>query len=246
MAEVELKLAATPGDMAQLKQTSLRLGGDGDATYRKSFETYYDTAGDRLRREGILLRICEQNHRHVQRVSAKNVRNVTPLVRCEWEDVIENERPNPRAPNSGAHLPVGVAETELRARFTILLRRTLFTLKPDVSTQVEGALDEGEIRAADGKRSEPISDIELLLKSGDPAALYRVGLKLLETAPLRIEICSKAERGYHLLDGVMDRPQPNCRPSNLKPGFRSRRVCGESVGNACQQGFSVRRRRSPT
>jgi len=143
---------------------------------------------------------------------------MTPLVRCEWEDVIENERPNPRAPNSGAHLPVGLAEAELRARFTILVRRTFFTLKPDASTQIEAVLDEGEIRTADGERGEPISEIELLLKSGDPVALYRAALHLLEIAPLRIEIRSKAERGYHLLDGMMDAPPPNYLPSNLKPG----------------------------
>ena len=218
MAEVELKLASTPGDMPQLKQTLLQLAGDGDATYRESVETYYDTAADRLRREGLLLRVCQQNHRHVQRVSSKDVRTMTPLVRCEWEDVIENERPDPRAPNSGAHLPVGLAEAELRARFTILVRRTLFTLKPDASTQIEGALDEGEIRTADGKRGEPISEIELLLKSGDPVALYRAALHLLEIAPLRIEIRSKAERGYHLLDRMIDARQPNYLPSNLKPG----------------------------
>ena len=46
----ELKLASTPGDMPQLKQTLLQLAGDVDATYRESFETYYDTATERLRR----------------------------------------------------------------------------------------------------------------------------------------------------------------------------------------------------
>jgi inorganic triphosphatase YgiF len=126
---------------------------------------------------------------------------MTPLVRCEWEDVIENERPDPRAPNSGAHLPVGLAEAELRARFTILVRRTLFTLKPDASTQIEGALDEGEIRTSDGKSAERISEVELLLKEGDLTALYGTALRLLDIALLRLEIRSRAERGYHLLDG---------------------------------------------
>ena len=214
----ELKLAATPGDMPQLKQTLLQLAGDGDATCRESLETYYDTAADRLRREGLLLRVCEQNHRHVQRVSAKDFTGMTPLVRCEWEDVIENGRPNLRAPNSGAHLPGGLAEAELRARFTILVRRTLFTLKPDASTKIEGALDEGEIRTVDGKCGEPISEIELLLKSGDPGALYRAALHLLEIAPLRIDIRGKAERGYHLLDEMMDTSRPHYLPSSLKPG----------------------------
>jgi triphosphatase len=144
-------------------------------------------------------------------------------------------------------LPVGLTEAELRARFTILVRRTLFTLKPDASTQIDGALDEGEIRTADGKRGEPISEVELLLKSGDPAALYRVGLNLLEVASLRIEIRGKAERGDNLPDGMMDAPQPHhYLPSNLKPRLTVEEICGGSVRIACQRFFSVRRQRSPT
>jgi len=107
---------------------------------------------------------------------------------------------------------------ELHARFTTRVRRTLFTLKPDASTQIEGALDEGEIRTADGKSVEPVSEVELLLKDGNPAALYGTALRLLEIAPLRIEIRSKAERGYHLLGGGTDARQTQAYlPSNLKP-----------------------------
>jgi inorganic triphosphatase YgiF len=73
MAEVELKLASTPGDLPQLKQTLLQLAGDGDATYRESFETYYDTAADRLRREGLLLRVCQQNHRQSRELAQKTL-----------------------------------------------------------------------------------------------------------------------------------------------------------------------------
>jgi inorganic triphosphatase YgiF len=215
---VELKLASTPNDMPPLKQTLLEMVNDGHTTRRESFDTYYDTAEDKLRREGLLLRVCEQNHSHAQRVSTNADRRMMPVTPGEWEDVIKGGRPDLRAPNSGAHLPVGLTDAELHARFTTLVRRTLFTLEPDASTRIEGALDEGEIRTADGKRGEPINEIELLLKSGDPVALYQTALHLLEIAPLRIEIRSKAERGYHLLDGMIDARQPNYLPSELKPG----------------------------
>jgi inorganic triphosphatase YgiF len=139
-----------------------------------------------------------------------------------WEDVIEGDRPNPRAPNSGAHLPMGLDHAELHARFTTRVRRTLFTLKPDASTQIEGALDEGEIRTADGKSVEPVSEVELLLKDGNPAALYGTALRLLEIAPLRIEIRSKAERGYHLLGGgggrTADPSLPTVQPQTRSDG----------------------------
>jgi len=143
---------------------------------------------------------------------------MTPLVRGEWEDVIGGDQPSTRAPNSGAHLPAGLAQGELRPRFTTRVQRTLFTLKPDASTRIEGALDEGEIRTVDGESVEPISEVELLLKDGDPAALCGTALRLLEIAPLRIEMRSKAERGYHLLGGGTDAWQPQAYlPYNLKP-----------------------------
>jgi inorganic triphosphatase YgiF len=217
MPEVELKLASTPNEMPRLKQSLLEMPSEGHATCRKSFDTYYDTADDKLRREGFVLVVGERDNDHIQQVSAKEVRGMTPPVAGHWEDVIEGDRPNPWAPNSGAHLPIGLDYAELRARFTTRVRRTLFTIKPDASTQIEGALDEGEIRTSDGKSVEPISEVELLLKEGDPAALYGTALRLLDIAPLRLEIRSRAERGYHLLNGGTEAPQSQASlPSNLK------------------------------
>jgi inorganic triphosphatase YgiF len=151
MPQFELKLASTPNEMPHLKQSLLEMAGEGHATCRKSFDTYYDTADDELRREGFILMVGKRDGHHVQQVSTKEAWGMTPLVAGVWEDVIEGERPNPWAPNSGAHLPIGLDYAELRARFTTRVRRTLFALKPDASTQIEGALDEGEIRTSDGK-----------------------------------------------------------------------------------------------
>ena len=218
MPEVKLKLASTPNEIPHLKQSLLKMASDGHATCRKSFDTYYDTPDDKLRREGLVLLVGERDHDHIQKISANELRGMTPLVRGEWEDVIEGDQPSPRAPNSGAHLPIGLVQEELRPRFTTRVRRTFFTLKPEASTQIDGALDEGEIRTADGKNVEPISEIELLLKNGDPAALYGTALRLLDIAPLRLEIRSNAERGYHLLGGETDAQQIQASlASKLKP-----------------------------
>ena len=59
---------------------------------------------------------------------------------------------------------------------------------------------------ANGSGVEPISEIELELKSGNPAVLFDVALRLLEAAPVRIETRSRAERGYRLL-GAASLPQ---------------------------------------
>jgi triphosphatase len=218
MPQVELKLTSTPDEMPHLKQSLLEMAGEGHATCRKSFDTYYDTADDELRRKGFVLLVGKRDSDHIQQVSTKEAWGMTPLVAGRWEDVIEGDRPNPWAPNGGAHLPIGLDYAELRARFTTRVRRTLFTLKPDASTQIEGALEEGEIRTSDGKSVEPISDVELLLKEGDPPALYGTALRLLDIAPLRLEIRSRAERGYRLLNGGTEAPQSQAAPlPNFKP-----------------------------
>src|SRR5215831_4404584 len=218
MREGELKLASTPNEMPHLKHSLLGMAGDGHATCSKSFDTYYDTADDKLRREGVVLRVGKRDNAYVQKVSATEIRGITPSVAGEWEDVIEGDRPNPRAPNSGAHLPMGLDCAELHARFTTRVRRTLFTIQPDASTQIEGALEEGEIRSADGHSVEPISEVELVLKDGDPAAVYGTAMRLLEITPLRLETRSRAERGYHLLGGGKEAPQSQATlVSHLKP-----------------------------
>ena len=177
MPQVELKLALTLNEIPHLKQSLLEMAGEGHATSREAFDTYYDTVDDELRREGFVLLVGERDNDHIQQVSTKEVWGMTPPVAGHWEDVIEGDRPNPWAPNSGAHLPIGLDYAELRARFTSRVRRTLFTIKPNASTRIEGVLDEGEIRTLDGKSVEPISEVELLLKEGDPAALYETALR---------------------------------------------------------------------
>src|SRR3984957_4599000 len=73
MSEVELKLASTLNEIPHLKQSLLEMASDGRATCRKSFDTYYDTADDKLRREGLVLVVSERDHDYIQRVSAKEV-----------------------------------------------------------------------------------------------------------------------------------------------------------------------------
>jgi inorganic triphosphatase YgiF len=57
-------------------------------------------------------------------------------------------------------------------------------------------LDEGTVNGGD--RTEPISEIELELKSGDALDLFDFALTLLKKVPMRIGNQSKAERGYAL------------------------------------------------
>ena len=89
---------------------------------------------------------------------------------------------------------------DLRPFFATEVTRTIFAIEPLPGTEIEAAVDEGEIRAVANGRAEPISEVELELKDGDAAALYDLAAQLLEAAPLRIETRSKSERGYGLVE----------------------------------------------
>ena len=233
MPKEELKFASTASDLPLLKQALLKTTDNGRTTQTTLTSTYYDTAAASLRRAGLALRVQEQNRRYIQTVIAANVSGVPPLGCGECEDVIDSERPDPRALNCSAHLPETLGEAELLVQFTGVFRRTLFVLEPDGSTQIECALDEGELRTAASDRTEPICEVGLQLKRGDPAALYATGLRLLQIAPLRIEIRSEAERGYDLLGGTIDKLRvEHTPPFDLKPDMTVEESL-QRIGRGC-------------
>src|SRR5439155_2385879 len=91
----------------------------------------------------------------------------------------------------------------------------------------------GEIRTASGDGTEPISEIELELRSGDAAALYDVAMRLMEVAPIRIEPRSKSERGYRLGEGTAAAPPGvHAEPVILDPAMTVEAALQE-IGRAC-------------
>jgi inorganic triphosphatase YgiF len=147
----------------------------------------------------LTLRVREQGAQNVQTVKAGDLMGADLISRGEWEDVIAGDQPDLDAPQTGRRLKQKVDKGELRPLFTTMVRRTVIELEPQPSTRIEAAIDEGEIRGTEGNVVEPLSEIELELKSGEPAAIHDVALRLLDAAPLRIETRSKAERGYALV-----------------------------------------------
>jgi triphosphatase len=206
MPEVELKLAADVADLPRIRRALPE--GHSRPPRTTLVSTYYDTADRQLARRRLVLRVRRQRRRYIQAVKSQDVSGAAAATRGEWEDVIAGERPDLSAPNSGGHLPAAIGEHELCPLFSTEIRRAVVPIRLDASTEIEVALDEGSVRTADGVRSEPICEVELELKRGDAAALYELALRLLDIAPLRIEMRTKAERGFQLLDGAADAPSP--------------------------------------
>lgn len=197
--EIELKLDARARDVSRLAR-ALEARGGCAPTRARLVNTYYDTSDHALARLGLALRVREQNGRFVQTVKSADPSGMPQLARGEWEDPIAGPQPDLQAAVSGPQLPRDIAG-RLVPLFRTEVNRRLIDLSPMPGTQIEAAIDRGRIIAPGHAGSEPISEVELELKSGAPAALYDVALDLLAVAPLRAWGPSKAERGYRLSAG---------------------------------------------
>jgi triphosphatase len=191
--------------LEELKRVLLAMPAAKSEVRSKLASTYYDTPALALHRERLSLRVRKQGSEFVQTVKAEDPTQADILERKEWEDQIPSKRPVLDAPKTGKRLPDTVRDEELRPVFTTTVTRTVIEISPDPSARIEAAIDEGEIHTSKGDAVEPIREIELELKDGDPRVIFDVALQLLEAAPIRIQTRSKAERGYRLLgiDGLM-------------------------------------------
>jgi uncharacterized protein YjbK len=217
--EFELKLAAPPEDLEKVERALLAMPIMRSERQTNVVSTYYDTPALILNREGLTLRVRKQGQSFVQTVKANDLIGKNVWERREWEEPITSSRPDLNAPKTRAHLPQAIREKELRSIFTIAVTRKVIEIEPHPSTRIEVAIDKGEIRTADGGAVEPISEIELELKDGYPAPLYDLALRLLEFAEIRLEMSSKAERGYRLA-GTATLPRAvQAEPVTLDPAM---------------------------
>jgi triphosphatase len=224
MPGVAFTLASKVEDLPRLERALLEIAST-DPERITLTSTYYDTTAGRLKRDGLSLQVRKRDGQYTRMVMAE-VLEESPFAGQECEDVIDGYRQHLIALNVSSDVPEVLSDPELRARFTTVVQRTRFLLEPDATTQIAGLVDTGEIQAAEDNRSEPICEVGLHLRHGDPAALYGTGLRLLEIAPLRIEARSKVERGYQLLENTAAKPRAQY---NLSFGLEASTTVEESL-----------------
>jgi triphosphatase len=198
--EVELKLRAPPGSLDRIRTSPAILKDSRNkGTIRRLETTYYDTADHQLLGVGLSLRVRRSGKDLVQTI--KRVSIDDPLTRHEWEMPVET-----LTPDLGA-LPVSeidgifdkIAVDELVPIFITKVRRHRVTV--DVPEgQIEVAFDDGVVEA--GSQRKPLCEVELELKQGRAAALYQLGLGLMDISPLCLETQTKSARGYALALGI--------------------------------------------
>lgn len=219
--EIELKLLIAPRAAARLVATPPFRGRLRSERLRA---VYYDTPRLALRRRGLALRVRRESGRWVQTVKGEGAVLAGLAQRAQSECVLPSPRPDPA--RSGLR---GLSRARLVPVFETRFARASCTVSLGGGAAAQAAFDRGEIRARGA--SEPVSELELELKSGPPAALYRFATRLLAAVPLRLGTRSKAERGYALALGERCAPV-KARPAPLAPGASTDAACRELLAAA--------------
>ncbi|MEG3166138.1 CHAD domain-containing protein [Sphingomonas sp. PB2P19] len=198
--EFELKLDVEPASLDALMRSPW-LNSDA-AVDRAQESVYFDTPDRALNAAGFSLRVRTIGDRHIETVKAEGAAAAGLFVRPEWERTIDRAEPV----LDGSPLRGVIAEAELerigRAFAVSVMRKTVLVERPGAS--IELVFDRGTIRAGD--RAAPVHEIELELKHGDAAALFAFAREIDETAPVRLGVLTKSERGYRLGTALPDKP----------------------------------------
>lgn len=214
--EAELKFALQRADLERLRAAK---DLDGITVGKPETETlvstYFDTADEKLRAAGISLRVrrtgkaIEQTVKMTVADGAKAPGGHLGALAARHEITVPAEREVPDLGRFGddhvaAALQEALAGDELRALFTIRVKRTARTVVTRDGDAIEYALDDGEIVAGD-RRSE-ILEAEFELKDGNPRALFEVAAAAMNRVPVRFSATAKSEAGYRLAEGRGDEP----------------------------------------
>jgi inorganic triphosphatase YgiF len=209
--EIELKLALPESaQRAFLRHPLLRTAVAKHTTLLVNI--YFDTPGLDLRKRGIALRLRRQGRRWLQTVKCAGSSAGGLSARPEWETPYSGEFDFSPVDDDAvrARLERRCVRSRLMPVFETNFRRTTWHFDG-----VRLMLDRGWI-AADERR-EAISELELELAGGDVGQIFVLAESLAERLPLMPALLSKAERGFHLRQGIVATPY-KAREIPLDPG----------------------------
>jgi triphosphatase len=208
--ETEIKLAVDAQHARRLWGALAHYPHGKPASHRL-FSAYYDTTDRRLQNAGVALRLRRVGQRWMQTIKSAGTAAGGLHRRAEFETAVPVQLPDLQAmidAGIGKLVPAGQA---LEVAFTTDFRRSSAMLKHASGTIVEVSLDRGFIAA--GERRDPICEIELELKEGEPDALFDLACEIARGLPVRLDNCSKAQRGYALAAGVRPAPVKASKPA---------------------------------
>lgn len=191
--EVELKLAVSPNfadnfaqnmtDFHILSSQTVALGN-----------CYYDTPDQFFARQKMGLRVRSENDRFTMTLKTDGQVTGGLHVRPEYNFSLSSAEPDlTLLQGQFFDFPESLS---LQPIFTTDFTRQLWLIECGHDTEIEVALDRGEIKARD--KIQPICEIEFELKQGSLSDLLTFVANLPLTDGVRLSSASKAKRGYRL------------------------------------------------
>ena len=225
--ELALKLELSKSDVerlcGELPEDEL---GIGPPTRKKLRSIYFDTPEYDLHAAGISLRLRRQNGGWLQTAKADQHVDGGISNPIELEAPVDREEPDPaKIADKKIKRAVQKAATgkTLKPVFETVVQRTTRTIKAQGS-EIELAVDEGEIRTGDEARE--VREAELELKAGDVAGLLFAAEKLWAGHELKLSTRSKAEHGYRL---ALRKKGTSTEPEKARPvRIRCKDTCAKA------------------
>ena len=216
-----LRLAASPAALERLREAPIIVRHARNRGVVRHLETiYYDTPERTLFAAGLSLKVERQGRRFIQSVRQHGARRGSGTG-LAWKGDVAGAAPDLAClQNAGEQPPPEwllelLSTSPLQPVFETRQRRHLRRLELPAAL-LDVAFDKGVIEAA--AEREELSEIRLELRAGDAGALYDVGMRLLEVAPLRVTSTSTVLRGYALASGVAPAAQ-KAAASTMVKGF---------------------------
>ena len=231
--EVELKLDTAAEHLDILKKHPL-FRNSRPSRKDEVVSIYLDTKDRVFRRHGLSFRLRRKGEKVLQ------------TIKGPYRGVLDrSERETPFTGDGDDH--PGAVEAFMRR----LDRNLPTSLKPVFKTRIERetyrigsievSLDKGEIIA--GRRSSPIAEIELELKSGERSEIFTLARQISAIVPAEISVMSKSERGYDFVDGIKNqwvRARNPGLPRFSTPAEAFQIICGECLHQLISNQAGVR------
>lgn len=198
--ETELKFQVPAARLGAIVRGRLAGGRMGERSRSDLLSTYFDTGKCKLKRHGLTLRVRRDGKTRIQTVKSANGAR---FGRGEWEAEIKGDAPDlgkargtPLAPFASKKLG-----RKLKPVFETSVQRVTVPIRTRRS-EIELAVDRGRIVAGD--HASPIHELELELKTGRLADLFRVAQAIERKSRAELDLRSKSDRGYALSRGHDD------------------------------------------
>src|SRR5215467_4818126 len=176
--EIELKLDVPVHNLPRLTDSSVLKGASKSAAKPIDLvSVYFDTNKLQLHQKGLSLRVRRIGRRYVQTIKQENNGNTALFARGEWERDIRAKQPDLNAARDTALAPLlnKKLRRALKPVFETRVRRKVFQIRSGQS-EIELSIDKGKVEA--GRKSSPLCEVELELKRGQTADLFKLAKML--------------------------------------------------------------------